>query len=1141
MKNLFIHLRLHSNFSLAEGMLSFEHLSEYCVENNQPAIAITDTNNLFGALEFSLKMISSGIQPIIGIQVNISQNGKDDNNIGEVVLIAKNELGYKNLLYLTNVFSINENYEKFIRGIELERYKDGLILLSGGVENGFLGKPASLNNKKLLEERLKYLGNIFNDNLYVELQRHGMKSELIAEKNLIDLAYEYDVPLVATNDCFFQNENKFEAHQVLTCIDKGLTISSDKRRILTKEHYLKEPNKMISLFKDIPEAIENTLIIAKRCSFFLKSINPMLPKFPGLENISESDYLSKISHEGLVKRFDLSTIKFSCDEINEYKSRLDKELKIINEMGFAGYFLIVYDFIKWSKENKIPVGPGRGSGAGSIVAWSLSITDLDPIKWGLLFERFLNPERISMPDFDIDFCQDRREEVIEYVRNRYGKDKVAQIITFGSLQAKAAIRDVGRVLEMPYGQVDKIAKLIPFVPSKPVTIQEAIDTNDVLKNEIIENEQIKDLIETAINVEGLNRHVSTHAAGLVIGDKPLHELLPLYKFNEEEIPATQFNMKFVEKAGLVKFDFLGLKTLTVLSKAETLIKLKDKNFDLSKILLNDKKTFEMLSTGSTTGIFQLESSGMKDVLIGLKPDRFEDIIAVVSLYRPGPMENIPSYINRKHGKENIVYMHPSLETILSETYGIFIYQEQVLRAAQILADFSLGKADILRRAMGKKDKDEMSKQKRSFLDGANKRGISTEKANEIFDQISAFAGYGFNKSHAAAYALIAYQTAWVKTNYIYEFFVSMMTVENNNTDKLSLFIEDAKKLGLKILQPCINKSSYEFLIEENLEGEFSIRYSLSSIKNVGTDAIKNIVHIRENDGEFKNIDDFLNKVPYRLISKKLLESLIKSGTFDTIEANRNKLYKSIELMLNYSHSIEKEKISYQSNLFNNNDVTKLLIDLKDTTEWSFQEKINNEFSSLGLYLSAHPLDGYSNILLKMNVTNSIEILNEPSKYIQKNIKLCGLISKIQKRQSPRGRWMSIQLNDISGSIEINIFSDVLIKYEEYLIERNLILIDAEIKNENNQTSRIIAKRIYLLNDYIADQKYNITLFTNTNKHIEKLLPLFSNLELGHSDILINSSNKERQVEIKIKENIKLSSKFINDLSTIRGIDHIIFS
>ena len=1141
MKNLFIHLRLHSNFSLAEGMLSFDDLSNFCVKNNQPAIAITDTNNLFGALEFSLKMISCGIQPIIGIQINISLNEKDNKDTGEVVLLAKNEIGYKNLLFLTNVFSSNENDEKFISGIELEKHKDGLLLLTGGIENGFLAKPASLNNTKLVRERLKYLKNIFNENLYVELQRHGIKAQLVAEKILIDLACEFDLPLVATNDCFFQNENKFESHQVLTCIDKGLTISSDKRRILTKEHYLKNPKKMISLFRDIPEAIENTVLIAKRCSFYLKTRNPILPKYPGLQNISEADHLSKISYKGLNDRFDLLINKITDDERNNYKIRLEKELKIINEMGFAGYFLIVYDFIKWSKENKIPVGPGRGSGAGSIVAWSLNITDLDPIRWGLLFERFLNPERISMPDFDIDFCQDRREEVIEYVRNRYGKDKVAQIITFGSLQAKAAIRDVGRVLEMPYGQVDKIAKLIPFIPSKPISIQEAIETNEILQNEIAENEQVKTLIDTAINVEGLNRHASTHAAGLVIGDKPLHEILPLYKFSEDEIPATQFNMKFVEKAGLVKFDFLGLKTLTVLSKAEALIKVKDKNFDLSKIPLNDKKTYEMLSTGSTTGIFQLESAGMKDVLIGLKPDRFEDIIAVVSLYRPGPMENIPSYINRKHGKENIVYMHSSLETILEETYGIFIYQEQVLRAAQILADFSLGKADILRRAMGKKDKNEMSEQKKSFLDGTKERGISREKANEIFDQIAAFAGYGFNKSHAAAYALIAYQTAWIKTNYIYEFFVSMMTLENNNTDKLSLFVEDAKKIGLKILQPCINKSSFEFLIEDVSSNEFGIRYSLSSIKNVGTDAIKNIVQIREKDGEFKNIDDFLNKVPYSLLTKKSIESLIKSGAFDIIEPNRNKLFKSIDLILNYSHSIEKEKSSYQSNLFNNSEFNKLPINLQNVTKWGFQESTNNEFSSLGLYLSAHPLDSYSNILSKINVTKSIEILNEPDKYLKKNVKLCGLIFNIQKRQSSKGRWVSIQLNDLSGSVEINIYSDVFIKYEDYLIEKNLILIDAEIKNENNQINRIVAKRIYLLNDYISDNKYNVTLFTNSNKHLDKLLPLLGILEFGYSDILISCSNKEQQVEIKIKENIKLSSKFINDLSTISGIDHIRFS
>ena len=1141
MKDLFIHLRLHSNFSLAEGMLSFDFISKFCIENNQPAIAITDTFNLFGALEFSLKMLSCGIQPIIGIQVNICQNGNDAKDIGEVVLIAKNEIGYKNLLFLTSRISNSENYHKFINSNELEKYKDGLILLTGGVENGFLGKPASLNNAKLTNDRLQFLKKLFHDNLYIELQRHGIKSQIIAEKILINLADKNDIPIVATNDCYFENENKFDAHQVLTCIDKGQTISSDDRRILTKEHYLKDPKKMISLFKDIPEAIKNTTIIAQRCSFFVKTRKPMLPKFPGLKNISETDYLSNISNQGLENRLSSSSMNFSATEINNYKNRLKKELKIINEMGFAGYFLIVYDFIKWSKDNNIPVGPGRGSGAGSIVAWSLNITDLDPIRWGLLFERFLNPERISMPDFDIDFCQFRREEVIEYVRNRYGIDRVAQIITFGSLQAKAAIRDVGRVLEMPYGQVDRIAKLIPFIPSKPITIQEAIDNDDILKNEIAENEQVQNLIETAINIEGLNRHVSTHAAGLVIGDRSLDELLPLYKFNEGEIPATQFNMKFVEKAGLVKFDFLGLKTLTVLSKAETLIKEKYKNFNLSQISLEDENTFKMLSTGSTTGVFQLESAGMKDVLIGLQPDRFEDIIAVVSLYRPGPMENIPSYINRKHGRENITYMHPSLEPILKETYGIFIYQEQVLTAAQILANFSLAKADILRRAMGKKDKDEMSEQMKSFLTGAKKRGINSDKALEIFQQISAFAGYGFNKSHAAAYALIAYQTAWIKTNFPYEFFVSMMTVENNNTEKLYSFVEEIKKLGMKILQPCINKSSFEFLIEDITKDMKGIRYSLSSLKNVGSEAIKKIVQIRKQNGAFKDIDDFLNKVPYSMITKKLFESLIKSGAFDIIEKNRHKLFNSIDLMLNYSQSIDREKKSFQSNLFNKNNDDKLSINLPKVPEWSYQEITNNEFITLGLYLSSHPLDSYSNVLSKINITKSIEIFNESKNLLKKNIKLCGLIFKVQKRQSQHGRWVLIQLNDLNGSIEIHIYSDILQKYENYLTEGNLILIDAEVKNESNQIFRVVAKKICLLNDFILDNQYNVTLFTNSNEYLNKLVPLLKILEFGHSDILINSSNENKQVEIKIKENIKLSSKFLNDLSKIGGINYINFS
>jgi len=1002
-----------------------------------------------------------------------------------------------------------------------------------------VGKPASLRNKIIVKERLEKLKSLFQDNLYIELQRHGLEIQDIAEKILIEISHELNIPLVATNDCFFENEEKFNAHQVLTCIDKGLTISSDNSRLITKEHYLKDTETMINLFRDIPEAIENTIVIAKRCSFFVESHDPILPTYPGLKGMSEADYLFKISNEGLKERFKLSSKKFNEKEKQFYIERLIDELKIINKMGFSGYFLIVYDFIKWAKDNLIPVGPGRGSGAGSIVAWSLKITDLDPIRWGLLFERFLNPERISMPDFDIDFCQDRREEVINYVRDRYGHDRVAQIITFGSLQAKAAIRDVGRVLEMPYGQVDKIAKLIPFLPANPPTIQEAIDSEDELKREIAENQEVETLIKTAIDVEGLNRHVSTHAAGLVIGDRPLNKLVPLYKFNEDEMPATQFNMKFVERAGLVKFDFLGLKTLTVLSKAENLIQKKIKNFDLNKITLDDDKTYKMLSSGSTTGIFQLESSGMKDVLIGLMPDRFEDIIAVVSLYRPGPMENIPSYINRKHGREKISYMHPFLEDILEETYGIFIYQEQVLRAAQILANFSLGSADILRRAMGKKDKIEMEQQKQSFLEGAKNKNIDVNKANEIFDQISAFAGYGFNKSHAAAYALIAYQTAWIKSNFPHEFFAAMMTIEYNNTDKLSVFVNDLRRLGISILPPCINKSGSEFLIEQN-EQKLSLRYSLSALKNVGNEAVKKIVNIRNKLGQFSSIDDFLIKIPYSLLTKKLLESLIQSGSFDCLEKNRNKLFQSIELLLNHSQSIEKDKISNQQNLFDDADNNQLLIDLVEKPEWAIDNKIKNEFLSIGLYLQSHPLDNYLEVLKTLKIKSNIEIMDNPHKFLNKNVPLCGVVSKIIKKQSFRGKWATVVLNDPNVSVEINVYSDVYHKYENYLIEQKLMLFDTEIKKETNQGIKINARRITPLNDYISEKKLNLTIFIDDVEVVKRIYDSSTNLVPGNSNLIINLSRKAQIIKFVVKENIKISSELISNLTKINNVKSINF-
>jgi DNA polymerase-3 subunit alpha len=1139
MKQNFIHLRNHSNFSLAEGMLSFDYLSKFCIENFQPAIAITDTSNMFGVLEFSLKMVSLGIQPIIGIQVQIAESSFDEINVGEVVLIAKNDQGYKNLLKISSNFTTNSEFKKIVSYNNLKKYHDGLILLTGGVEKGFIGNPASNANSKLVYTRLKLLQEIFDDNLYVEIQRHGMSTEDVSEALLLNAAKDLNLPIVATNDCYFQSPDKYYSHQILTCIDKGLTISSPNRRVLTREHYLKNTDQMTELFKDLPEAIENTIIIAKRSSFLVKGHKPILPRFPDLDNITENDYLIKISLEGLEKRFQMSLENFSSDKKSTYNERLKNELDIINNMGFSGYFLIVYDFIKWSKDNNIPVGPGRGSGAGSIVAWALQITDLDPMKWGLLFERFLNPERVSMPDFDIDFCQDRRGEVIDYVRNRYGHDRVAQIITFGSLQAKAAIRDVGRVMEMSYGHVDKIAKLIPLIPANPLTIQEAINSEELLRKEMSDNDQVKNLLLTAIDLEGLNRHVSTHAAGLVIGDRPLNELVPLYKLNDEEMPATQFNMKFVEKAGLVKFDFLGLKTLTILSKAESLIKKKQEKFNLSNILLNDVKTYEMLSTGDTIGVFQLESAGMRDVLIGLKPDRFEDIIAVVSLYRPGPMENIPTYINRKHGNENIDYMHVDLEEVLKETYGIFIYQEQVLRAAQVLANFSLGSADILRRAMGKKDQDEMFQQKNAFLEGAKHKGLDENKANEIFDQISAFAGYGFNKSHAAAYALIAYQTAWIKCNFPKEFFASMMSIEFNNSEKLSTFYHDLKRLNISLKPPCINNSKNYFSIENADNKDPFIRYSLSSLKNVGNEAIVKIIQTRNEKGIFNNIDDFLNKVPYNCIGKKALESLIKSGAFDCLENNRNKLFSSIDLMLNYSQAIQKDMISNQENLFNNIDNSELMIDIPEVLEWTFLEKLNNEFTSLGIYLSSHPLDNFSIVMKNLKIINSSHLLeNFKTNFEKKIIQLCGLIFKVQKRQSPRGKWATIQLNDLGGNCEIVLYSDILEKYEFLLNESKPILIDAEVKREDNQGIRIIAKRLRKFDEYITNTKFNITITIVDLSVVEKIKSTLKFLQKGASSVFFKLHVDKKIIEIKAMENIKFSEDFLNQISNIKGISKI---
>jgi DNA polymerase-3 subunit alpha len=837
---MYIALRNHTTFSLCKGAIRIYDIIKKAKEFNMPALAIMDLGNLFGALEFSSACKKEGIQPIIGCEISVDFNLSDnknkssldvENSLCKLLLIAKNEVGYQNLMYLSSFSFLNrENGVSPHVAFELLKKKSaGLIALSGA-SLGVVNRLIEQDQETKLEEILNEIDKTFEKgDFYIQLERYGIEKEEIIEKKLIDLAFKRNLPLAATNDTYFIDKEMHEAQDVLYCIGEGRFFLEADRKRFSVEQYFKSGQEMEELFYDIPEAIENTKNIAQKCHFMASERKPTLPIFCDDEGFSEKEELKKQSYEGLKERL---AIKFKIEEIppqqqdevnKEYFERIDFELGVIANMGFDGYFLIVSDFIKWSKKNDIPVGPGRGSGAGSVVAWSLKITDLDPIRFGLLFERFLNPERVSMPDFDIDFCQARRDEVIKYVQNKYdiGKKqdveeiKVAQIITFGKLQARAVLKDVGRVLQMPYNQVDRICKLIPFNAIEAVTLEKAIEMDKDLQNAIKEDAQVTKLVDIALKLEGLNRHASTHAAGVVIGDKPLTEICALYKDVGQEMPAVGYSMKYAEAAGLVKFDFLGLKTLTTISNTVKLVKKNQGiDIDITNIKLDDKKTFDMLATGDSIGAFQIESSGMRSVLKQMRCDKIEDIIALISLYRPGPMDNIPTYIKRKHGEEKIIYPHPLLEPTLKETYGVIVYQEQVMEIAKVLAGYSLGAADLLRRAMGKKIKEEMDAQRKIFVDGAVKNGVDEKQAGEIFDLVDKFAGYGFNKSHAAAYAFISYQTAYLKAHFPVEFLVASINLEIDNTDKINIFLQVAKDHDIEILPPCVNNSEAYFSIEE---------------------------------------------------------------------------------------------------------------------------------------------------------------------------------------------------------------------------------------------------------------------------------------------------------------------------------------
>ena len=1088
----FIHLKVRSAYSLTEGANKVDTIVSLAKDQGMPAVAVTDRNNLFGALEFSLYASKAGVQPIVGCDLGIRREEEGGIAVASklpaidwLTLLVQSETGYLNLMRL-----VSRAHLEFKTGSvsalgfgELEGATDGLLAITGSSGSG-IGRLLAAGQTPAAAHMLERLQRLFDGRLYLELQRHGEEIERRIEGPLVDLAYERGLPLVATNDVHFPKASMYEAHDVLLCIEQGAHIEDPNRRRLTPEHYFKPAAAMRELFSDLPEACDNTLVIAQRCAYMPAPRKPILPSYTKLKGRSEGEALRDLAKNGLVELKQASRLAENIT-FERYTERLTYELDMIEKMGFAGYFLIVADFIQWAKDNDVPVGPGRGSGAGSLVAWSLKITDLDPLRWGLLFERFLNPERVSMPDFDIDFCQDKRDRVIRYVRNEYGHDRVAAIITFGKLQARAVLRDVGRVLGMPYGQVDRICKLVPNNPANPVTLAKALETEQLLKEQYSADEEIKRLIDLALQLEGLYRNASTHAAGVVIGDRPLDKLVPLYRDtdNKDSLPATQFNMKWVETAGLVKFDFLGLKTLTVIEKACDLIG-RDK-INVAKLPLDDRKSFELLARGDGSGVFQLEGNGMREVLRKLKPDRFEDIIAVVALYRPGPMENIPSYIKRKHGEEEPDYLHPLLEGILKETYGIMIYQEQVMQAAQVLSGYTLGGADLLRRAMGKKIKEEMDAQRASFIAGAEKNGVAKDKAASIFDQVDKFAGYGFNKSHAAAYALVCYQTAYLKANHPVEFFAATMTLDMGNVEKLNGYRRDLDRIGVELLPPDVNRSSAEFTVELGADGKKAIRYALAAVKGVGREAMNRLTEERQENGPYKDLFDFAERLDQRVINKRLVESLVRAGAFDSLNKNRAQTFGAVEALTRHSQATHESRGSDQNSLFGD-DTAQRRPQLPKVPDWAPMERLQQEFGAIGFYLSSHPLAAYERSLQRLGVCRAADLPAMIARGAPGRIRLAGTVIDRMERTSAKGnRFAFVQCSDQSGAFELMVFSELLGSKRNLLEAGQAVLISADGRLDGEQV-KLTAQTVEKLDDAVANAAAGLRIMISDPVALEAL-------------------------------------------------------
>ncbi len=1142
----FVHLRVHSAYSLLEGALTIQKLAALARADEGPALALTDSNNLFGALEFSEAMAEVGVQPIIGVTLSLTFATERRSSLGteqrgpriegRIALLAKDATGYANLMRLsTNAyFAASETGEVVTPFPELASHAEGLIALTGGPE-GVIDLPLAEGNPELARSRLEALKALFGDRLYVELQRHNLPQERAVEPQLLNLAYDLDLPIVATNEPYFASQEDFEAHDALLCIAEGSYVAVDDRRRLSPEHYFKTAAEMRKLFADLPEALDNTGEIARRCAFRPEERMPILPPFltggearsalgeteaAELRHQSEAGLKERIAQYGVAPGYDAAA----------YSERLAFELEVITGMNYQGYFLIVADFIKWAKAQNIPVGPGRGSGAGSLVAYALTITDLDPIRFGLLFERFLNPERVSMPDFDIDFCQDRRDEVIAYVRERYGAERVAHIITFGKLQARAVLRDVGRVLQMPYGQVDRLCKLVPVNPANPITLPQAIAAEPRLQEARDAEPIVAKLLNIGQRLEGLYRHASTHAAGVVIADRPLIDLVPLYRDPRAQLPATQFSMRWAEAAGLVKFDFLGLKTLTVIETARELIAPRGIELDPAKLPLDDPAAYELLQRGDTVGVFQLEGQGMRDALRKLKPDRFEDIIAIVALYRPGPMDNIDSYVNRKHGREGIESLHPMIEPILEETYGVIIYQEQVMQIAQVLSGFTLGQADVLRKAMGKKIKKEMAAQKTRFVEGAVGNGVDRARAEYIFELVAKFAGYGFNKSHAAAYALIAYQTAYLKANYPTEFVAASMTLDIGNADKLNGFAQEARRLGLRVEPPSVNRSEVGFIPSDG-----AIRYSLAALKNVGRHAVEHICEERNARGPFRDVSDFARRINPRFVNKRALETLAAAGALDELGINRATAYANVDRIMAAGNRTIETIAEGQEDLFSGAQHLPPAIELRPARPWIPTDRLSKEFEAVGFFLTGHPLDDYKDALEALNAEPWIEFA---AKARTRRVlgTLAGTVLYSRERKGKSGNaYAFVAFSDPTGQFEAVVFSEALAASRPLLEPGTAVLLDVEAEADG-ESIKVRVQKLASLDKAAEACHAGMKIVLDGTRALAPLAEqVGSKGGEGQFRIVLRIDELEREIEFVLPQGIDATPKQRSALKLVEGV------